>query len=105
MKIYDEHKELKNLLADDTGIVNDKKRREEYHQTFSSPAGQNVLVDMLYDLKVFDGTATDEDVALANYGRLLLYKIGILREENLNEIVKRFIEIGRLRIQQDSNKT
>jgi hypothetical protein len=105
LKIYDEHKELKNLLGDEPESVDDKRRREDYHQTFSTPTGQKVLVDMLFDLHFFDGTATDEETALANYARQLLYKIGVLREENLNEIVKRFIEVGRLRIQQESKKT
>ena len=104
-EITSQYKELKSMLVDrnpedDPGDI---KRREDYFQTFNSPHGFRVLEDMLIELKIFDSIANEEDVVLANYGRVLLNKIGILREENFSKIIKDYMTMARVGYQQQNN--
>jgi DNA integrity scanning protein DisA with diadenylate cyclase activity len=96
------YKELKSMIADynpedDPGDI---KRCEDYFQTFNSPHGHRVLEDMLIDLKVFDSISNEEDAVLANYGRILLNKIGILREGNFSKIIKDYMSMARVKYEQ-----
>jgi hypothetical protein len=61
-----------------------------YRTTFSTGAGQEVLLHMLYDLGVFlEVTAGPQDVALKNYGTRLMKILG--GAEPAQESIKLFM--------------
>ena len=67
----------------------------QYRQTFSSRAGQVVLVHMLYDLGAFIETSDAlEDVSLRNYGMRLLKILGggEVDENTMMEFTKRLMK-------------
>lgn len=66
-----------------------------YRQVFSSPAGQEVLAHMLYDLGAFEGISdSPEDIALKNYGARLLSILGGggVKKESIEEFTKRLMK-------------
>ena len=94
-KITQVYQELKDKLI---GVPEEEvpdKLQQQYFQVFDGAAGQVVLSDILNDLHVFDALVTDEDAILNTYGKLLLYKIGIIQGDNTGEIVKSLMLIAR----------
>ena len=94
-KITAVYRELKEKLVGPEVDDSSDKLQQYYFQVFNTPSGQAVLSDMLTDLHVFAEIANDEDVVLNNYGRLLLSKIGVIRGDNTEEIVKLLMGIAK----------
>lgn len=61
---------------------------ETYRHVLLMGDGPAVLADILYDLHFFDAfVESEEEVALNNYARKLLVKLGIWRAEHIDQIV------------------
>lgn len=77
--------------------MNDKERdiylSRMYRSVFNNPSGRIVLADILVGLKFFDTVEAPEDIALSNFARLLLARIGVWSAENVDIIVATFLEI------------
>lgn len=75
----------------------DRDKRILYRQVFASrqnPAGRAVLTDMLNELYFFSShLENDEQVALNNFARKLLYNIGVWQERNVYDITEAFLGI------------
>jgi len=66
----------------------------KYRAVFSTPNGREVFTDMMLDLGFLAGElSTPESVALGNYARLLLYKIGAWQDHNIRGIVDKLFEL------------
>jgi hypothetical protein len=102
-KITEKYKELKNIAMNKPPSERDMLQ-ESYFLTFSTLPGKAVLAHMLVELHTFDEVVGEEEVALSNYGRRLLAQIGIVREENIDEIVDSYIGMIRRKIQNRQNR-
>ena len=98
--IVQKYQELKSFLIGEKEELPDKLH-EDYFKTFSSPHGQAVLGHMLIELHVFDELIDNQEAVLSNYGRRLLSHIGIVREENIKEIVKLYMNVVKRNIEQE----
>lgn len=59
-----------------------------YRNTFSSEEGREVFCHMMLELGFFEASAsTPEDIALGNYARRLLHRVGILQDQNIRGII------------------
>jgi hypothetical protein len=103
MKIAQAYKDLKDQLQGWKGQEKDPLQ-EAYYMTFSSANGRVVLANMLAELHVFDELLEDEEVILSNYGKKLLSHIGIIREDNIMDIVKFYTTLVRTKIQQQESQ-
>jgi hypothetical protein len=83
------YSELKKLFFGETV---EKDVQEIYRRTFDTDAGRQVLAHMLVELHFFDELVSEEEVALSNYARKLLNRLG-LRAEHIPEIVTQIISI------------
>lgn len=79
--------------------VRDPENREAwelmltYRRVFATLDGQEVLKDMLFDLKFFDTVDTMADAQLHNFGKKLLFKAGIMQDFQVEDIVKAFLSL------------
>lgn len=72
----------------------DSSTREAYRRTFNTPDGKAVLTDILNDLGLYSAQIeTPGDVALQNYARKLLFKLGAWREANIFLLTQGFMEL------------
>lgn len=75
----------------------DKERQKQislYQQVFNTEAGRLVLTDILNDLQFFSmQTKTPEELALSNYAKTLLYKLGIWEPVNVWDITDTLLSI------------
>jgi hypothetical protein len=60
-----------------------KNVRQAYRRVFLSRDGRVVLTHMLSELHFFDEVVGDQEIALSNYGRRILYNLGALDPKNL----------------------
>ncbi len=93
-KITAVYSELKEMIHGAKTEDVDPLQRQ-YFSVFSGTAGQAVLADILQDLHAFGEIVNDEDVALNNYSRLLLAKIGVIQGENAADIVNALMPIAK----------
>jgi len=66
-----------------------------YRKLFGTPHGRIVLEDMLADLHYFDiylDKDNEEAIALNNYSKVLLYKIGVL-DNDADKILNKLLEL------------
>ena len=69
-------------------------KREMYRRVFGSTEGRLVLADMLNDLNhIAIDIEEPEDIALANYGKVLLGKMGILQPHNVYRLVDAYFNM------------
>lgn len=75
----------------------EREKRILYRQVFANkqnPAGRAVLTDMLNELHFFSSHLEgEEQVALNNFARKLLYNIGVWQEKNVYDITDAFMGI------------
>lgn len=72
----------------------DRIRIGLYRNVLLEGDGPEVLADVLNDLSFMSMHVNEEaQVALNNYARMLLWKCGIWREENIHKIVSKLGEI------------
>ena len=65
-----------------------------YRSVFYSPEGRQVLAHLLTDLGIFNELeATGEEVAIHNAGIRILVRLGIIRAENIQNIVNALLEL------------
>lgn len=60
----------------------------------SSNDSKRVLAEMLAELHLFDRVEGDGDIALQNYAKWLLFRLGIYTDNNIYEIVEKLSEIS-----------
>jgi len=66
----------------------ERELRELYRRVFSGPFGQKVLTHMLVELGHFDTVAgSDKEVALQNYAKVLLHRLGVWNAQQAQNIV------------------
>lgn len=58
-----------------------------------SPDGMEVLSELLTELHVFDTVQSEQEVALQNFGKWILYRLGIYTDNNIYEIVAKLAEV------------
>ena len=93
-KITAVYSDLKQRLLGEQPIETDPLQRR-YFTVFSSPDGRLVLADILQDLHAFGEIVNEEDIALNNYSRLLLAKIGIIQGETATDIVNALMPLAK----------
>lgn len=64
-----------------------------YRRVFNTKDGRMVLKDMLCDLHYHDTLAGQEDVIRHNYAKILLYKLGILTDDNEDRMISALLAI------------
>lgn len=64
-----------------------------YRSVFSSAEGRKVLGMLLIDLGFFDEADTPEQVALRNFAKRLLNRLGLFELENVGKFVDKLFEI------------
>jgi hypothetical protein len=63
-----------------------------YRDCFSTPSGKRVLAHLLADMGYFDNNLkSPEEVAVANYAKTLLVRLGIIGTQNLDYFANMFI--------------
>jgi hypothetical protein len=88
------YKELRDRLRgqpedDEAEMVN------KYRLVFNTPLGRRVLTHILTELHFFDGIlANPEEIALRNYGIILLNRAGVWNAANVEEIVDGLMNIS-----------
>jgi hypothetical protein len=66
----------------------ERELRELYRRVFSGPFGQKVLTHMLVELGHFNTVGgTEKEVALQNYAKLLLHRLGVWNADQAENIV------------------
>ena len=67
----------------------DVEKAEKWRTVFGSPLGKEVLEEMLIELQFFNTIdPTDvEQVALHNYGKSIMYRLGFLQDKNVSSII------------------
>ncbi len=69
-------------------------KREMYRRVFGSSEGRLVMADMLNDLNhIAIDIESPVDIALANYGKVLLGKLGILQPHNVYRLVDAYFNM------------
>lgn len=87
MGIVDKYRELKEMVTG-TPEASDLQLQVLYQKVFGTLEGREVLTHMLSELCFFDRMIESEaEVALSNYARLLLFRIGVWREGNVRDLV------------------
>lgn len=73
------------------------KTTDYYRTVFCGADGIKVLAHILADTGFFDDTLkTPEEVALCNYGKRILKRLGIIDLQNLEYFAKTFVEAPRI---------
>jgi hypothetical protein len=67
--------------------------RERYRQVFTNGTGPEVLTYMLTDLGFFDEAHGEGQFALHNYAIRILELLGILHEQNAEEITRKILQV------------
>ena len=66
--------------------------KDHYKAVFSQPSGQVVATDILLQCGFFDEVAPDTySLALQNFARWFLKRLGIIREDNLINMIRHFM--------------
>ena len=69
-------------------------KREVYRKVFLSPEGRAVLTDILNDLGHLQmDISTPEEIALSNYAKQLLAKLGVWQPHNEKRIVDAYLNM------------
>ena len=80
------------------------KTTDYYRVVFCSADGIKVLAHILADTGFFDDTIkTSEEIALCNYGKRILKRLGIIDLQNLEYFARMFIEAPRIIKQEMEN--
>jgi hypothetical protein len=80
------------------------KQCAKYRMVFGSELGREVFVDMMVDLGFLSGQVnTPEAIALGNYARLLLFKIGAWQDHNVRGIIDKLFELPVINLEGDSD--
>lgn len=65
---------------------------EYYRATFNTDSGKKVLAHLLADMGVFDSNLkTPEEVAIANYAKKILIRLGVIGIRNLDYYANMFV--------------
>lgn len=64
-----------------------------YRRVFNTKEGKAVLEDILGDLHILDNYVDITNLPLANYGRVLLWKLGVLDNTSEN-IINKMLELN-----------
>ena len=69
--------------------------REKYRAVFDTDMGVEVLTDMMVECGLFENAETPGEIALLNYIRSVLEKVGILDAEHINNcaITRKLMEL------------
>lgn len=76
--------------VDDNVMPEIRKWRSVFLET---TPGREVLADMLTELHVFDSVKNEEEMALQNFGKWILYRLGIYNDDTIYKIVDKLAEI------------
>jgi len=102
MSITETYKELKGILSG-KNPERDETRRDLF-LTFSTPHGKRVLLLILADLHFFDEAVGPEEIALSNYARKLLFKMGVLDEQNVGNIVSTVVKLAESKLDNEDGR-
>ena len=65
---------------------------EYYRATFSTDSGKKVLAHLLADMGFWDSTiGTPEEIAVVNYAKKILMRIGVIGIQNLDYYANMFV--------------
>jgi len=93
MNITERYKELKSLMVG-SGDEDSVPLIQDYRRTFNTEHGRRVLTHMLAELHFFDAiVASEEEIALSNYARLLLNHLGVWDSKYVPDIVNHLMSI------------
>jgi hypothetical protein len=88
------YKELRDRLRG-LPVDDEEEMVNKYRLVFNTPLGRRVLTHILTELHFFDGIlANPEEIALRNYGIVLLNRAGVWNAENVEEIVSSLMNIS-----------
>lgn len=88
------YKELRDGVMDLSGNDPDRMLHDTYRSVFNTEVGRAVLTHILTELHFFDEIiSTPEEIALSNYARTLLNRIGAWKGENVKDIVDSLMTI------------
>ena len=63
-----------------------------YRDTFSTPSGKRVLAHLLADMGFYDSKIyTVEEIAVANYAKKILIRLGVIGTQNLDYFANMFV--------------
>jgi hypothetical protein len=72
--------------------LNEQDIKDHYKAVFSQYSGQVVACDILLNCGFFDEVATDSyNLVLQNFARWFLKRLGIIREDNLVNMIQHFM--------------
>jgi hypothetical protein len=64
-----------------------------YRRVFGSDEGQQVLQDILEDLKYFDTVESVNDATLHNAAKMLLFKCGMIQDFQVGAFIKSLFQL------------
>jgi hypothetical protein len=76
----------------------DDQMENDFFLTFSSVHGRRVLAHMLRELHVFDEVIDDQEVIMQNYGKRILGYMGIIKDEQVEDVVDMFVKYAETQI-------
>lgn len=88
------YKELRDAVLGKEDKTAERELIADYRRTFGTDHGKRVLTHMLLELGVFKDTEIQEgDVALMNYGRHLLRRLGVWEPHMAKDVVGHLLAI------------
>lgn len=71
----------------------EREVRNDYRNTFLTKAGRKVLTHMLVELHFFDTVSTEEEIALQNYAKNVLNRLGVLTAANVSRLTEALLNV------------
>jgi DNA-directed RNA polymerase subunit F len=81
-----------------------KTMEAKYANVFNSPEGREVLADLLAELNFFNTCETQEQVALSNFAKSILMKMGKWHPENIRAMVDDIMNLPTKAIAQEGDQ-
>jgi len=64
-----------------------------YRECFTSTAGKLVLANMMAETRMFDACHTPEEMAVNNFMKMVLVKLGVIYPDNYDRIANALLEL------------
>lgn len=72
--------------------MTESEMKTTYRKVFNTPQGKLILEDILNDLHILDNYVDVSNQPLVNYGRVLLWKLGVL-DNTPEKIINKMLEL------------
>jgi hypothetical protein len=77
-----------------------------YRDTFGTDSGKKVLAHLLADLGLYDNNLkTTEEIALSNYAKTILMRLGIIGTQNLDYYANMFMNAPLILGKEENDRT